>query len=243
MKPVIVTAATSREINLLLPCLDGRERLNLRGCDAYGGVLKGRPAVIAVTGIGKVNTAAGVAALLERFDPEILINTGCAGAYRSSALAVGDLAIATMELSGDEGVLSTDGWHGMDLIGIPVVEKHGERFFNSYPLTRWGLDKAAYVAAETSVSLRSGPFVTVSTASGTTARGDELALRFGGICESMEGAAAAQVALIFGVDCLELRGISNLVEDRNLSRWNIDLAVERAQSFILRFVESLVMSY
>ena len=243
MKPVIVTAATPREIDILLSGLEGRERLHMRGCDAYRGELRGRPAVLAVTGIGKVNTAAGVAALLERYDPEILINTGCAGAYRSSALAVGDLAIATMDLFGDEGVLTPDGWHGMERIGIPVIEKHGECFFNTFPLTRWGLDKAAYVAAEAGISLRSGPFVTVSTVSGTTARGDELSLRFNGICESMEGAAAAQAALIFGVDCLELRGISNLVEDRDLSRWNITLAVERAQNFLLRFVESLVVSY
>jgi futalosine hydrolase len=243
MKPVIVTAATPREINMLLAGLEGRERLHLRGCDAYGGALGGRPAVLAVTGIGKVNTAAGVAALLERFDPEILINTGCAGAYRNSGLAVGDLAIATMDMFGDEGVLEPDGWHGMERIGIPVMERQGECFFNAFPLTRWGLDKAAYVADEAGVSLRSGPFVTVSTASGTAARGDELALRFNGICESMEGAAAAQVALIFGVDCLELRGISNLVEDRDLSRWDIARAVERSQGFILRFVESLVLSY
>ena len=59
----------------------------------------------------------------------------------------------------------------------------------------------------------------------------------------MEGAAAAQVAQLYGVDCLELRGISNLVENRNLSLWDITLAVERAQDFLLRFVESLVLSY
>jgi futalosine hydrolase len=241
MKPVIVTAATLRELNILLAGLEGRERLHMRGCEAYGGELRGRPAVLAVTGIGKVNTAAGAAALLERFEPEILINTGCAGAYGSSGMAVGDLAIATLERFGDEGVLTPDGWHGMELIGLPVMERHGERFFNSFPLTRWGLDKATHVAAEAGVSLRSGPFVTVSTASGTTSRGDELALRFNGICESMEGAAVAQVALLYGVDCLELRGISNRVEDRNLSRWDITLAVERAQGFILRFVESLVV--
>ena len=55
----------------------------------------------------------------------------------------------------------------------------------------------------------------------------------------MEGAAAAQVALRYGVDCLEIRGISNMVEDRDLLRWNISLAVENAQSFVLKFIEAL----
>jgi futalosine hydrolase len=41
------------------------------------------------------------------------------------------------------------------------------------------------------------------------------------------------------VDCLEIRGISNMVEDRDLSRWNIPLAVENAQRFVLKFIEAL----
>ena len=38
---------------------------------------------------------------------------------------------------------------------------------------------------------------------------------------------------------VELRGVSNLVEDRDLSRWNIPLAVERAQKFALQFISAL----
>ncbi len=239
MNPVIVTAATSRELALLIPALDGRERLQLCGRDACRGELAGRPVILGVTGIGKVNTAAAITSLLERFEPELLINTGCAGAYRGSGLAVGDLAMATVELFGDEGVLAPDGWNSLELIGIPAVERKGERYFNSFPLTRWAMDKAGYVANTAGFTLHRGPFVTVSTASGTTERGEELFRRFGGICENMEGGAAAQVALLYGVDCLEVRGVSNLVEDRDLSRWDIPIAVERAQAFIMRFIGAL----
>lgn len=239
MKPVIVTAATSRELSLLISALEGREHLPSRHREACRGELAGWPVILAVTGIGKVNTAAAIASLLERFEPELLINTGCAGAYRGSGLAVGDLAMATSELFGDEGVLVPDGWHSLELIGIPAVERNGERLFNSFPLTRWAMDKAEYVAESAGLTLRRGTFVTVSTVSGTAERGDELFRRFGGICENMEGGAAAQVALLYGVDCLELRGVSNLVEDRDLTRWNIPLAVERAQDFIVRFIGAL----
>lgn len=239
MKPVIVTAATPRELALLIPAFDGRERLQDCRWETYRGNLAGWPAILAVTGIGKVNTAAAVASLLERFEPELLINTGCAGAYRGSGLAVGDLAMATAELFGDEGVVAPDGWHSLELIGIPAVERSGERWFNSFPLTRWAMDKAGYVAKAAGLTLHRGPFVTVSTASGTAQRGDELFRRFGGICESMEGGAAAQVALLYGADCLEIRGVSNLVEDRDLAPWDIPLAVERAQKFIVSFIGAL----
>ncbi|MCM2357226.1 MAG: futalosine hydrolase [Geobacteraceae bacterium] len=239
MKPVIVTAATHRELSLLIRALEGGGRLHLQGREGYRGELAGWPAILAVTGIGKVNTAAAVTSLLERFEPELLINTGCAGAYRGSGLAVGDLAMATAELFGDEGVLAPDGWHSLELIGIPALERNGERWFNAFPLTRWALDKASHVADGAGLALRRGPFITVSTASGTAERGDELLRRFGGICENMEGGAAAQVALLYGADCLELRGVSNLVEDRDLSRWDIPLAAERAQAFIMRFIGAL----
>jgi futalosine hydrolase len=74
-----------------------------------------------------------------------------------------------------------------------------------------------------------GPFVTVSNCSGTAARGLELAARFGGLVEGMEGAALAHVATLYGVPWLELRAISNAVEDRDLSRWRLRDAAEAAQ--------------
>ena len=55
----------------------------------------------------------------------------------------------------------------------------------------------------------------------------------------MEGGAAAQVALLYGVDCMEIRGVSNIVEDRDLARWDIPLATEQVQEFIARFIGSL----
>jgi futalosine hydrolase len=239
MKPVIVTAATPRELALLGDALEGKERFLSAHRDAYRGEIEGRPVILAVTGIGKANAAVAVTALLERFDTELLITAGCAGAYRGSGLAVGDLAVATVEIAGDEGVLAPDGWHTLELIGIPAVERKGQSFFNRFPMTRWALDKAAFVAGTAGITLHQGEFITVSTVSGTLERGAELQRRFGGICENMEGAAAAQVALLYGVDCMEVRGVSNLVEDRDLSRWDIKTAIDRAQEFVLKFIGSL----
>ena len=239
MRPVIVTAATPRELSLLVSALEGKERFQVIHRDAYRGEVEGRPVILAVTGIGKVNTAVVITALLERIEPELLINTGCAGAFRGSGVAVGDLAIATTEVLGDEGVLALDGWHSLDLIGIPAVERNGETYFNRFPLTRWAVDKAVHVARTGGVSLHHGTFVTVSTTSGTLERGEELCRRFGGICENMEGGAAAQVAMLYGVDCMEVRGVSNIVEDRDPACWDIPLAVAKAQEFIARFIGAL----
>ncbi len=239
MKPVIVTAATQRELSLLIAALGSGERLHVGRREVYEGGIGGWRCLFAVTGIGKVNAASTAAALLEHCGPELLINIGCAGAYAEGGLGVGDLALATAEVLGDEGVEAPDGWHSLELIGIPAVAKGGARYFNRFPMARWASDKAEHVARAAGISLHQGDFVTVSTVSGTAGRGAELSRRFGGICENMEGAAVAQVAALYGTDCMEVRGISNLVEDRDLSRWDIPLAAERAQQFILLFIEAL----
>jgi futalosine hydrolase len=182
--------------------------------------------------MGKVNAAAVTTFLVERFRPRLMINTGCGGAYSGSGLRVGDLAVATAEIYGDEGVLTVTGWHSLELIGVPSVERKGNRYSNEFPLSLQAAEKAFQFAVSLGLPLRRGKFITVSTCSGTSRRGDELQKRFGGICENMEGAAIAHVCLLYDTPCLEVRGISNMVEDRDLSRWDIPRAVEMSQRFL-----------
>lgn len=239
MKPVFVTAATAQELSLLVRTIGATQKEQVPFQELYQGCIGKRKVILAVTGIGKVNAASAVTALLQHGSPELLINTGCAGAYAGSGLTVGDLAAATSETHADEGVFTPVGWQSLELIGIPLVIRNGKDYFNEFPLSMQATGKAVNLAAALGLVMKRGKFLTVSNCSGTVSRGVELAERFGGICENMEGAAVAQVAMRFGIDCLEIRGISNMVEDRDFSRWNIPQAVESAQRFILKFIEEL----
>ena len=238
MGPIIVTASTEQELSLLVRTIGARNLSAPGWRPLYDGGICGSRVYLAVTGIGKVNAAAAAMALIDRYVPSLIINTGCAGAYVGSGLAVGDIALATSEILGDEGVLTTDGWETLEAIGIPSVKQGGTSYFNEFPLSRQAASRAAELAASRGIPLRSGRFVAVSTCSGTSVRGSELFRRFGGLCENMEGAAVAQVALSCGIGCLEIRGISNMVEDRDLSRWDIPTAVAHAQRFILTYLET-----
>jgi futalosine hydrolase len=69
-----------------------------------------------------------------------------------------------------------------------------------------------------------GPCVTSSQATGLLSHARWLGQRFGALAESMEGAAAAHVCALYGVQFLEVRGISNLVTDRERDSWQVKRA-------------------
>jgi futalosine hydrolase len=236
MNPVIVTASTMMELSLLI---EGTSAVPVSGVGhlrVFRGGVAGREILLAVTGIGKVNAACAATLLLERFTAGLLINTGCGGAFQGCGLSVGDLAVASSECFADEGVQTPEGWKGLDLIGIPVFKGREEPVFNRIPISAELAAGAFECLRKHGFGGKLGPFLTVSTCSGTNSQAAELLRRFPGICENMEGGALAQVALIYGVPLLEVRGISNMVEDRDLSRWDLKRAVAEVQRFLLLYL-------
>jgi len=239
MKPILILTATAQESVLLEHALGGHTRRRMVAFEYVEGHLGNIPLVICAGGIGKINAAAATSALIERCHPQLVINTGCGGAYLSSGLVVGELAVASDEFLGDEGVLIPEGWQDLRFMGIPTLT-HGNRLYhNTIPLSKHPAEKAMQLADYVGVKLLRGRFITVSTCSGTRQRGEELAQNFHGICENMEGAAVALTCLRYGIDCLEIRGISNLVDDRDMSSWDMPRAVEAAQRFVLKYIEEM----
>ena len=179
--------------------------------------------------MGKTNAAHGATALLESRRVRGVIGFGVGGAYPGSGLALGEVALASRAVYGDEGVAAPGGWMSTEGIGIPLVERGGERWFNAFEADAGRVEAARRALAAAGIEARVGPFVTVSTCSGTAAGGAALGARFGGLVEGMEGAALAHVATLYELPFLELRAISNAVEDRDLTRWRLREAADAAQ--------------
>lgn len=207
------------------------------------GVLDGAPVIVFAAGMGKVNAAHGLTALLERREIRGIIGFGVAGAYAGSGLKVGDVALASKAVYGDEGVEAPDGWLSTEGIGIPLLEQDGRPVYNEITIDAGRVKRATDALTAAGVHVRVGPFVTVSACSGTAARGREVAARFGGIAEGMEGAALAHVSAIYACPFLEVRAISNLVEDRDLSRWKLHDAASAAQRAVRALVAAREMVF
>jgi futalosine hydrolase len=206
-----------------------REVLVLAATPLEAALLQSLPSALVMTGIGAVNTAHALTRhLVTQPAPSLVIQTGIAGAYVPAGVPVGAVVLASEEVYADVSA---------EEIGIPLVEASATSpaRFNSFLLDAHLVARASAVCGP--LVTRTGRFLTLSQVTGVRAMGDALHARFGALCESMEGAAAAHVCALHDVPFLEVRGISNLVEDRDRSKWRIKEAADAAQMVVRHLLE------
>lgn len=232
MGEILILSATAFEQERLRERVEEEVRQEVAGRMWVSGKIAGREVLLVATGIGAVNTAHALTCVLQARRPAWVLQVGIGGGYPESGLGIGDLALASEECYGDLGVKTGAGWQGAELIGIPVLEQ--ERvYFNRFPLDAEWVRKAAEILPAAKV----GPFVTVQECSGTDELGVERGRRFAGVCENMEGAAVAHLCALYEIPFVEVRAISNIVEARDRDKWDLPLALERAQAAALQLVE------
>jgi len=238
---ICLLAATIEETTLIRQSLEGVTEYSVAGIAVMTGKLCGHDICLTHSGIGKAAAAAACITILHSCTPRALWLFGCGGAYPGSGLSLGDLALAENEIFGDDGIDTKEGFQDLAATGLVMRHSPGP-FFNTWPvdhgLYSWARLRLAEYAATTLKTLRCGPFITVSTCTGTRAKAEEIAFRTGGICENMEGAAVALACQQMSVPFLEVRGISNLVEDRDTGRWELAAGMTAAQSAILAMLQA-----
>ena len=74
-----IIVAMSKELSLLLPVLEGHDVVEAEDYVFHCGKCGKNEVVAMQCGIGKVNAAVGVAAMISRFSPDAVINSGVAG--------------------------------------------------------------------------------------------------------------------------------------------------------------------
>lgn len=204
----------------------------------YSGIVSENSVIFGASGMGKTNAAHTATILIEKYSPLIILNFGIGGAFSSSGLNVGDIAVAQKEVYADEGVLLKDGLHTLELTGIPLLKIRGRRYFNEFPADK-RMSRLALKASGRVGNCRTGIFLTVSACTGTQKKAEELIGKFSPVCENMEGAAIAHICRIYGIPFVEIRGISNMVEDRDKGKWDVKLAAENCQKAVFHFLKAV----
>ncbi len=95
-----ILGAMDQEVALLQASLDNPEVVEWKHLTFYTGSLHGVEVVVVKCGIGKVAAAVATTALVDRFAPDYVVNTGSAGGFDTD-LNIGDLVIATSVLHHD----------------------------------------------------------------------------------------------------------------------------------------------
>jgi len=208
---ILVVAATELEMEPVRRRLGGQP-----ACDFF------------VCGIGPVEAAVRLGSLLaaspRRYS--LILHCGVAGAYVGGGAELLDLCLADREVLGDLGIEGNG-----RVIPLPAHLNVSVEFTLDISLCQQ--------AAMLLPGCRKGTFVTVNTATATADRGVALRERFGALCENMEGAAVVRVCQEHAVPCLEVRAVSNLVEDREPSRWRFAEACQKNADAVARVVPAL----
>jgi len=205
-------------------------------------------------GVGPTAAAATVAGHLARRAEEYagVILAGAAGAYPARAhvreaateqadaadgpgsAGLLDLCLAAREVLGDFGVAAA---HGAEPFAQPDLGATCE-----FPLDSPLLRSTRAVLQRLGIPFYCGTFVTVNAATATLERGLALAERHQGLCENMEGAAVALVCRDFRLPLLEIRCISNMVEDRDPGRWRLAEAIRRNAEILSLLLPELAVA-
>lgn len=185
-------------------------------------LLQGKAGVeLLISGAGPIETTLTLCKFLARTDKTIsaIVNCGIAGAYPDTGVGLLDICLARREKMGDFGICTGNTISAFD---DPAMTSQTD--FN---LDNSLLACARQILNQEGISYHTGVFVTVNCASGAGQRGEFLRHTHQAICENMEGAALARVCMEFNLPLLEVRCVSNIVIDRDRSKWKLAEAVQK----------------
>ncbi len=120
-----IIGAMEEEVTLLRDKIENRQTITIGGSEIYTGQLHGVDVALLKSGIGKVAAAMGATLLLERCQPDVIINTGSAGGL-ASTLKVGDIVVSDEARYHDADVTAF-GYEYGQLPGCPAGFKADEK--------------------------------------------------------------------------------------------------------------------
>ena len=225
-----IIGAMDVEVNDLVARLENRKSETISGITFHSGVLLGKRVVIAKCGIGKVFAATCAEAMIIKYAPRLIINSGVGGALAKN-LTTGDIVIADKLCQ-----------HDMDTspIGDPVglVSGINKIWFETDSRAR----KILFDAAESlGLVAKVGSIATGDRFVATKALKDEIVKNFAASACEMEGCAIAQVAYINNTPFVVVRAISDSADGEASMDYPTFLGIAARNS--TRLTLSLVENY
>lgn len=174
---------------------------------------------VLITGVGITATAFALGKYLNSSSYKMIINLGIAGSL-DEQLPLGSLVRVNRDTFSDLGAEDGDNFLSLKELGF------GEISYNSN-FIETNEDLSALLVVDG---------ITVNTVHGNKKSIELLKNRIHASTESMEGAAVFYAAAQYQLPVLQVRGISNYVEPRNRERWEINLAINNLNNWLIKYL-------
>lgn len=205
---VAIIGAMEEEVQILREKLEGTKVDTIAGCEFTSGNLNGTDVVLLRSGIGKVNAAMSTTILLQRYEPDYVINTGSAGGFMQT-LNVGDVVIST-EVRHHDVDVTVFGYEYGQVPGLPAAFKANDLLIEAATNAVHELE---------GVQVVEGGIATGDSFMNDPARVEFVRSKLPNLyAVEMEAAAVAQVCHQFEVPFVVIRALSDIAgKESNIS--------------------------
>jgi adenosylhomocysteine nucleosidase len=222
-----LVGAMEDEIKLLRARLENIRQESAGVFEYLCGTLEGKPVALLQCGIGKVSSAVGCTALIDRYKPSLVINTGSAGGM-GDGQSIGDVVIASALLYHDVD-LTAFGYAPGQLPGQNQTYPVQERYMAA---AEQAIDelKTENLLPETMHHRRG-----VIGSSDTFMHDEETIAKVKAVFPSiaavdMEAASIAHTGALFGVDVMVIRALSDIAGADSAHHFDSFLSVASTHS-------------
>jgi futalosine hydrolase len=173
---------------------------------------------VLVTGVGSVSTIWSVKEWISvNGKPDLVINGGIAGSYKEE-FGIGEVVLPASDRFADSGIEDGDTFLTLPESGLSRPDE--------FPFSDGYLPAYSDLIVKFHSFLRQVNAITVNTATGSENTRNRLLKKFNPDIETMEGAAFFYICIRENIPFLALRAISNMVEPRDKSKWDIAAALD-----------------
>ena len=223
-----IIGAMDIEVDILKEHMEEAVKETVSGVEFVSGTLFGHKAVVAKCGVGKVNAALCTEAMIIAYRPDLIINTGVAGAL-SEELSVLDVVIAKSTVQHDFEI-PVFGYPRGQVPGIDVIKIPTD---SAISLAIEGIVKGLGVRCRYGTVASGDQFISA------TEKKTDIAEAFSALACEMEGASIGQVCYLNKVPFTIIRAISDSSDKGGM---DYDEFAEKAAHLSSKIVEEFIMS-
>jgi len=173
---------------------------------------------VMVAGVGSISTAWSMQKWISVNEkPDLAINAGIAGSFKDD-LAIGDVVMPISDCFADAGIEDGNNFLTLAEAGLDRA--------NEFPFSEGVILADPVYSLKMRGILKPARAITVNTVTGSESTRDKLLKKYNPDIETMEGATFFYICSREKIPFLALRAISNRVERRNKSNWDIALALD-----------------